>query len=520
MLGYFPVPYKDELLYSVIARFKIHQGIISDRQVVSELFGSRDVAAVVDFPGHLRALEQSTYPFTKLTAEQWLLDHTLFPAYQNFLPQSRREKIITSLYEGRAWDVHTRIGHAAFSLKDCSYLKICKSCYVQQMSEFGEAYWQRLFQLQGSILCPIHQEYLYETDVPFRPKSKFQYSAANNATPIKNLGKFYDDKQRNLLTQLSLSLSELLNVREHHVDTFSQWSGYYRDLGEASGNLSSAARIDHVVVCQRVETYWTKKILKQLNLGQTNWIVNIFRKHRKSFHYLHHLIIWLTFEQRSALEVIRRASSKSSVEKKTVSIEKPTDETLTLDQRSKWFSIVKLHPGKGIAWLRQHGSAAGIYTWLYRHDRAWLKIHAPKIVPVMREENVVDWHERDNQSLLRFRLMHHNGFLINSKGRASKTWMIKQMASWSTIEKNQRKFPLTMSYLATLVETVENYQFRRIAQVVLDLHAKHEQIEYWILYRKAGIRKQYQTEAMEHYIDSLRTELLHGNSRQFSKNSR
>lgn len=519
MLGYFPVPYKDELLYSVIARFKIHQGITSDRQVVLELFGSRNVAAVVDFPGHLRELEQSTYPFTKLTAEQWLLDHTLFPAYQNFLPQSRREKIITSLYEGRAWDVHTRIGHAAFSLKDCSYLKICKSCYAQQVGEFGEAYWQRLFQLHGSILCPIHQEYLYETDVPFRPKSKFQYSAANDATPTKHLGRFYDDKQRKLLIQLSHSLSELLNVREHHVDSFSQWSGYYRHLGEVSGNLSSVARIDHVAVCERVERYWTKKILKQLNLGQTSWIVNIFRKHRKSFHYLHHLIIWLAFEQRSSRDVIRRASSKNSVEKTPTSTEKPADETLTLDQRSKWFSIIELNPGKGITWLRQYGFAAGVYAWLYRHDRAWLKTHAPNFVPVKREENIVDWHERDNHLLLRFRLMHHRGLLINSEGRSSKAWIIKQMPSWSTIEKNQRKFPLTMSYLATLVETIENYQYRRITRILLDLHEKQEQVEYWILYRKAGIRKQYQTEAMEKYINTLRTELLHGNSRHISKNS-
>lgn len=113
MLGYFPVPYQDELLYSVIARYKLHQGITINRQVVSTLFGSRDVAAVVDFPGHLLELEKNTYHLTHMKAVEWLSKHTLYPAYKYFLPISRIEKLKNSMLTGRAWDVHTRIGVSA-----------------------------------------------------------------------------------------------------------------------------------------------------------------------------------------------------------------------------------------------------------------------------------------------------------------------------------------------------------------------------------------------------------------------
>ncbi len=522
MLAYFPVPYKDELLYSVIARFKMHQGITSGRQLVLELFGSRDVAAVVDLPGHLKALEQNTYQLTKITAKQWLLDHTLFPAYQHFLPTARREKLIASLYEGRAWNIHTRIGHAAFYLKDPTYLKVCKSCHAQQMDQHGETYWQRLFQLNGAILCPIHQEYLYETNVPFRPKSKYEYSSANEATLTMRLPRSHNDYQRDLLIRLSYNLSELLEVGENYVHSFDQWTAYYRYVGEAAGVLSSPSRIDHRAVCECVEQYWTPALLKHLNLlvtGRMDWLVNIFRKHRKSFHYLHHLIIWLTFEKATLADNIRNAAFMDVRKKTFSSIESVENDAVTINQRREWLSIVKSYPGKGIAWLRQH-AAGGIYSWLYRHDRQWLKTHAPEKVSIKRQENLVDWNERDVNYLQQFRSLYQQGLLINPKGRSSKTWLMKQVKQHAILEKRQNKFPNTVSYIATLVETIENYQFRRITQIINSLHEKQDQIDNWILYRKAGIRKKYQTDSMEKFIDKLRMELLHGNTCLISKNSR
>ncbi len=62
MLGYFPKPYPDELLYSVIARHAIHLGSHSDKALVQELFLSRNAAAVVDFPGHLVTLVEQIDP--------------------------------------------------------------------------------------------------------------------------------------------------------------------------------------------------------------------------------------------------------------------------------------------------------------------------------------------------------------------------------------------------------------------------------------------------------------------------
>ena len=524
MLGYFPAPHKDELLYSVIARCKRHHGITSDRQLVQEIFGSRDVAAVVDLPGHLKALEKNTFHLTKITAQQWLLNHTLFPAYQYFLPIARREKIITSLYDGRAWDVHTRIGHAAFHVKDHGFLRICKKCHSEQLEQFGEAFWRRLFQLNGSILCPIHQEYLYDTNVSFRAKSKYEFACATEAIAIKSVNKFYNDAERQMLIRLSENLADLLEVREDPIESLDQWTTYYSALADDGGHRLTKTRIDHHAVLADVQKCWSQKILQQLNvlpLPKSNWVVNIFRKHRKSFHYLHHLIIWLTFDACKPADIIRRvafAYAQSAFSAAEIS-NGQTPSPLMTSHRRIWLSLLKTFPEAGVSWLRKYGSAGPAYAWLYRHDRLWLRQHVPKKVCAKREEALVDWNRRDDEYLNEYHRLHQSGVLVNSSGRISKAWLIKQIRQHQTLEKKNNKFPRTMSFISTLVETVENFQRRRLVEIITRLHEHDEKMDNWVLYRKAGIPKKYQTAELEKFIDDFRTDLIYGNTRVISQHT-
>jgi hypothetical protein len=50
------------------------------------------------------------------------------------------------------------------------------------------------------------------------------------------------------------------------------------------------------------------------------------------------------------------------------------------------------HPDEGVKTLRGH--AQGIYAWLYRHDRDWLREHSPAKVPKAPIQRV-DWPARD-----------------------------------------------------------------------------------------------------------------------------
>lgn len=523
MLGYFPTPHDDELLYSVIARFKIHCGLTSDRQVVSMLFGSRDVAAVVDLPGHLRELERNTFHLTNITAEKWLMSHTLFPAYQHFLPKNRREKLIASMLEGRAWDVHTRVGHAAFALKSPNHLTICRACYENQIRNQGEPYWQRLFQLTGLCICPVHNEFLVSTNIPYRPASKFSFSAAIEAKIGPSLIRDFSRHQTDVLIRLGENLAELLSNHNYTIDSLDQWTAYYTHLARQSDCLLSAARVHHVEVRHAVEQYWGHKAIIHLRLAinrKMDWLINLFRKHCKSFHYLQHLIVWLALDGRPVSEILSHVSSLPAHQTKVTTSVISAAKSMVLEKRSQWLSSQKLHPEKGVKSLRKLNIVGAVYTWLYRHDREWLFNHSPAKVKPISFVQIVDWRARDALLLQRCKALHKQELLKNQRGRTSKAWLMKQIDRSASLEKNQHKLPKTMSFLEGLAESIESYQQRRIEHVIAALNKKYSQIETWMVYRKAGIRKSYQTPSLEQYIQTVIRKCLRGSARLFSKNSR
>lgn len=86
MLPYFSAPYPDELLYSLLARYHLHTCSVSPKQTLEDLFGSRNVRATVDLPGHLGALSCHIPPDRGSTSERLAADFTLLPYYVAFQP--------------------------------------------------------------------------------------------------------------------------------------------------------------------------------------------------------------------------------------------------------------------------------------------------------------------------------------------------------------------------------------------------------------------------------------------------
>ena len=84
MLGFFPTPYPDELLYSLIARYHLRSGSISPKITLSELFGSTSTIATIDLPANLNNLTKRLQHLTPNHARDLIAKHTLYPLYQPF----------------------------------------------------------------------------------------------------------------------------------------------------------------------------------------------------------------------------------------------------------------------------------------------------------------------------------------------------------------------------------------------------------------------------------------------------
>ena len=511
MLGYFPVPYPDELIYSVISRYKLHQGIVSDRQIVNDLFGSRNVAAVVDFPGHLLDLEQKTYHLTHITADQWLTKHSLYPAYKYFLPADRNEKIVQSVLTGKAWDVHTRTGVAASNIKVPKFLRLCKHCYRDELELFGEPYWHRLHQLSGVMVCPIHKEYLYETDALFRPHGKYEFFPAINASLVRKIPLNLITKQKQKLMQLSKNIDELINLDESYSVSHDQWSMYYWQLAE-SKIFTVGKRVNHDEISIYMENYWSSCLLNIFGLATDNsyWVKNLFRKHRKSFHYLYHLAVWQAMGEISPQDaVVCACHLVPKLQKQEASEFKSNHPALEM-KRKEWKLAIAANPSQGIKWLRTCGGFCALYAWLYKNDRYWLQRNKPDSVYRYEKRQLIDWKRRDNELMNHLKYLKEVGGLNNKSGRCSMSWLIQQSGRRSLLEKNQDKLPCSLKFISRLAESPESYRKRRIDQAIEELFANHQSLQTWVILRRAGIRKEYQTPSIIRYINRLKRKLSLG----------
>jgi hypothetical protein len=93
MIGCFPDPYPDELLYSVCARYHTRMMYFSSGyKTIQELFGNTS-GVTIDLPTRLEYLTTALPPGHRYTVDYLIDRHTLLPFYSPFLTVERVERI-------------------------------------------------------------------------------------------------------------------------------------------------------------------------------------------------------------------------------------------------------------------------------------------------------------------------------------------------------------------------------------------------------------------------------------------
>lgn len=157
----FPVPYEDELFYSVMARARVRFCVVSPKALIGHAIGSRSAIATRNFPSRLAGtcnLNNLSLP----SFEQLVYGHTMFPLYAPFMPEERRQFCLSRLKDKSYGAVHLGTGYASSRVPVQRGLRACPRCVETQKHMFGEPYWVRTHQIVGLDNCPIHQIPLIE----------------------------------------------------------------------------------------------------------------------------------------------------------------------------------------------------------------------------------------------------------------------------------------------------------------------------------------------------------------------
>jgi hypothetical protein len=130
--------------------------------------------------------------------------------------------------------------------------------------------------------------------------------------------------------------------------------------------------------------------------------------------------------------------------------------------RMTWLGHQKDNPDASRTELRR--ALAGIYAWLYRHDREWLKGHQPESRPKVPDcKTRVNWAGRDDALVSQVaaaveRLKMRSDPLI----RASATAVGRELGYLSWLQKHPEKIPKTRDMISELAEDRTTFACRRL----------------------------------------------------------
>jgi len=165
MIGFFPVPYPDEILYSVFARYHARSKNRSLSATVNNLFGHEASRIVIDLPNKLGYLVDQLPPGSKITVERLIDEHTLFPFYAPFLPFERANQLRKSMSEkSSGGSIHGRLGILTSNI-EVEFLRFCPLCAKEDVSLHHEPYWHRAHQLPGIFVCQKHSVFLENSTI-------------------------------------------------------------------------------------------------------------------------------------------------------------------------------------------------------------------------------------------------------------------------------------------------------------------------------------------------------------------
>lgn len=510
MISNFPIPYPDELIYSVIARYAIHNGILSPKYLTEELFNNRNLTPTYDLPSYIDKL--ASYLPDCYDAIHLINQHTLLPIYQPFQPDTVMRYAVHVLQGEQYQSLHTKLGKNASRIKSVNFFRFCPHCWQEQMEQYGEVYWKRSWQITGYEYCTKHESALFVSDVPCNGLDRRFYNAHLNVL-IDSSQLFINSQDFKRHLELAKIIKDLLIQSSHlAVQDVSILSNAYFNLLKDRDLLSGQKNINYEKIRHLVLDYWGESFLQYYHLddllSENCWLKNMCRKHRKAFSYLEHLIVLKALvSEQSPIYTYQQYLDLATVgieeQAIPVTVKHKTYQVLSDDQL-KWIQLIQ---DMSVKLARKHDGA--LYARLYRNHKDWLlQINQTAIMtPLSLPKPRVDWSIRDRQFMKQLIKIRDELLEDLDSPQWTKKFLIKQLGHVSLIEKNWHFLPLTKAFLERYAESVDCYQIRRLTRTYIRQQSKNKYYPSSVFLRKSGLSEQRLTPEAHRFFNNIWEEI-------------
>jgi Tn7-like transposition protein D/TniQ protein len=297
MLGFIPDPLPDELLYSVCARYGERVQYPNKKSLLRDLFGTTTATAIIDLPCRLEYLESALPPCHRYTVDRLIDDHTLLPLFSPFLPPERVNRLREDLRGKSGPAIHRRAGITASRIHLPAQLRFCPRC-TEEDRKVGEAYWHRVHQIPGVVVCPEHSVFLENSDAPIRyARNHIVFLSAEQsikASVVRHT--VLSDPDHITLHGIASNVAWLLNHPRNGSSLESLHRRYLRLLIE-QGLATYSGSIHAYELLKQFKGRYSSNLLATLNCHFTgrdqtkdNWLLRLTRNPKNAQHPLRHLL--------------------------------------------------------------------------------------------------------------------------------------------------------------------------------------------------------------------------------------
>ncbi|MCE5221178.1 MAG: TnsD family transposase [Clostridium sp.] len=485
MVHFFPLPYPDETLYSVIARYKVWSGNTNSKNVLRELYGKETIVASKHLPSNIKELREHIPNKYKLNEDDLINKTTLYRYYLAFSNNERANLVYGQMIGNGGSKIFATLGLSNNSINNINSLKYCRKCFEEDKEKHGEGYWRREHQLAGVLICGKHKISLYEIDNKYiRNRQEFiniNHKDLPEKALVDNINEEIIKKQSSLIINSNLILNH-----HHEYKSMNCFREYYVKRLVEIGIADNKFKINQDTLHNRFVEYYGKNYLELIGgdykfADSRSWLTKITRKHRTFFHPLYHLLV-IDFLKINIQELFNSNEFNIYSNDRTLTEKSEKDKDV---YRKRWNLLMINNPNKSKTELRQIDHST--YTWLYKYDKKWLEDNSPS-----RKKNIgiknIDWNGRDEEILKKAKVVVEE--IINSKDKPERITISligRKTGSLYLLQRYISKMPKCNEYIQKNAESVEDFQKRRIEWVKENCF-NDEIISEWKVRAKAGIR--------------------------------
>lgn len=295
----------DELLYSVFCRYSNKIGVNDFKPVSRDLFGTENIVLSWEFPSHINRLVDNMGVHSYST-EEIIFSNTMLPLYYPFLNVDRQRYAIEQMKSDNGKGIHMKLGVMASSVKVSNSLKFCSDCIIDDIKEYGVAYWHRSHNAAGVDVCHKHNMYLRDKcplcNKIIAPKSKNLFTplvenCQNGDNLISNSDSCFlrcDDSIHQRI-RISKAVAFLLNYTFDGINANSIFERYMFFLKQKE-LITTKGCVRQNDFIEQFCSYYQDKYLNDLGLGiekdsEYNWLSDMLRRTRRAYHPLKHILL-------------------------------------------------------------------------------------------------------------------------------------------------------------------------------------------------------------------------------------